>query len=111
MEKQKELLEEALERLSGLKPLPKTLILSLDPEVLRRLLLLLRQMKARGLGGRNYRQPDRLRIMRRLIQGWTPKEEDPVSLMEPASRRTQRAAESLGRKLEQALEMVSLKRG
>ena len=60
-------LTQALKLISEWKPLPDSLARKLPPALLKRLLQIVEQLRAQGLGGPKRRTPERLLAMQKLI--------------------------------------------
>ena len=70
-------LSQALELISQWKEIPEDLAEELTPGIMRRLLQLVRQLRAQGLAGPKARTPERLLAMQRIINQWSPPPKDP----------------------------------
>jgi uncharacterized membrane protein YccC len=109
-EEQKKLVAQALNLLAQWKPLPKALAERLGPEALRRLLEMVQEIQAQGLAGPRHRAPERLRLLRKLLEQMTSgkaEPKDPADAMPSRARLQQRGQESLLLRSANAQEQMS----
>lgn len=109
----KRLLAKAVRLLSEWKPIPPELGKRLGASALRKLLEVVKMIRAQGLAGPNHRPPERLRAMKVLIARLMSDEapsRDPAEMMPEPARSQQRGSESLLQRQSDAQESRTYKR-
>jgi hypothetical protein len=104
--------DKAVELISNWKPLPESLAVKIPPEILKLLVRVASELRARGLAGPGYRPPERLaammEIIKRLTGGTKPKNPLPAprtemeAAAEAAESRAIRTADAVTTRDQQA---------
>ncbi|MDR0620791.1 MAG: hypothetical protein LBJ61_02790 [Deltaproteobacteria bacterium] len=103
----------AVELVSRWNPPPPAMARAIPPKVLKILMMVASRIRTRGLAGRDYRPPDRLRAIWEILErlrGEATKAVDPVDRMLPGAQIRQRAAESLTIKMADATKTMEMEK-